>query len=98
GLPFGAWAGAATALEFASRLSQINAAQFNGGGVTAAPMVTTAAPAPAAAAAAPTQAPRALFIQGIQPDALFTGAQMRQLGERLSEFLKDGGQITFAET
>ena len=98
GLPWGAWAGAATALEFASRLSQINAAQFNGGGTVATMGAASAASAPAPAAAAPARENRALFIQGIAPDALFTGSQLRQLGERLSEFLKDGGQITFAET
>ena len=90
-------AAAAMAAAGAAQIQAIRNAEFGGGVAPSLAGSTVAPPTQNVSSAGAAPDNRALFIQGIQADSLFTGSQLRQLGERISEFLKDGGQITFAD-
>jgi hypothetical protein len=36
-----------------------------------------------------------LAVEGVTPDALFTGSFVRAFGERLADWQKNGGQVVF---
>jgi hypothetical protein len=56
----------------------------------------SAATAPGASASAASGTQQSLFVQGIQPDQLFTGDSVRSLAEKLLAFQGDGGKVVLA--
>jgi len=61
----------------------------------------TAAPAPSSAAPVAAAAPinnSTLYVEGINPGQMFTGAQMRELASSMIDFQKQGGKIVLGQT
>src|SRR5690606_24152180 len=83
---------AVTAAATAANISAINATSFGGGTTPSVAGTPTVNGAPVQAER-PTQR---IAIEGVSPDALFTGRAVRQLAERLNEHIKDGGEVVFA--
>lgn len=84
---------AITAVQTAANLSAINSTQFGGGTTPSAGGTPTVNGNPVQAAG-PTSG--RLFVENVDPDALFSGRSVRALAERLQEHVKDGGTFSFA--
>jgi hypothetical protein len=92
---------AAASLAFGLlQVQNIRKQSFQGGGGAAATGSNSTAvnaantPVGAGGAAAPSQT---MFIQGINPSSLYSGDQVKQLGQSLYDWSKDGGNVVFAQ-
>jgi hypothetical protein len=87
------------AAHAAAAFAQVNAiksASFrSSGGV--APSIAGSTPAPPTSPTGSGTPGRdgTLMIQGISPDALFSGSMVRQLMEQVQEWQRDGGKVVF---
>lgn len=88
-----AYAGIAAAAT-AAQIAQIAATQPTSKGTTSS---APAASAPAVGSARDQGVSSSLYIEGIDPSALYSGAQVRQLAERLVEYQRDGGTVLFSD-
>lgn len=83
-------AAAAVGAMGAVQIAKIASTNKGGGGGGA----SAAAPAAAAAAAAPAQGPsQTLFVQGINPNDIYSGEAVRNLAEKLLAYQRDGGRV-----
>lgn len=80
------------ALQAAAAFAQVNAirrASYGGSGGTA-PSLAGSTAAPATTNVGTTHS---LYVEGINPSSLFTGATVRDLAQRLIDYQKDGGKV-----
>lgn len=87
------YAGIAAAAT-AAQIAQIASAQPNSAGSTGG---APAAAAPPTGGAGQLEQSSTLYVEGINPDRLYSGDAVRQLAERLRDYQKDGGTVVFAE-
>lgn len=87
------YAGIAAAAT-AAQIAQIASAQPNSAGSTGG---APAAAAPPTGGAGQLEQSSTLYVEGINPDRLYSGVQVRELAERLYEYQKDGGTVVFSE-
>jgi hypothetical protein len=85
-----ALAGAALANGLAQVKSIMSTNIGSGAGAAAAPSTPSAPAAP--------EAPRqsTLYVEGIDPNGMFTGPVVRDLAQRLIDYQRDGGQVLLA--
>lgn len=98
GPALGAAAAGAAVVAGVARLNAINATSFGSKSAPSDPggaAVTGGGGGPAAAGGAGSAAGASstLFVEGINPTALFTGDSVRALANELLEFQRDGGQV-----
>lgn len=92
GWPVGAIVGAAIAVAGAAQVQAINSAKF---GQKTAPSqaaqpVTPTAPAQGGAGGS------VMRVEGIKPDSLITGSMMRTIADGISDHVRDGGKVEWA--
>lgn len=91
---------AAQAAAGAAQIGAIKSASFSGGGGPAPSVAGSAASGAANASTASAPAPaqqQTLTIAPIDPDAIFSGASVQSMSERIYDFTKDGGKVVFAQ-
>ena len=76
----------------AAQIAAIRSTTESGGSAAPAP-----SSAPPVAAAAPVNN-STLYVEGINPGQMFTGAQMRELASSMIDFQKQGGKIVLRQT
>lgn len=97
-------AGIMAAVHLAAGLANVMAIknqQYNGGGSGSAPSNATTVPTPTTPAGGGQGAGgggggSVMRVEGMSPDALFTGKFVRGFAERLAEHQKDGGTVLFS--
>ena len=96
GFPLGPIAASAISLAGFANVDAIRSQQFGGGsankGGTAAPSVTQSVNAQTTPVASPNES--RIFVEGVDPSALYTGSAMRNLAEKLVEFSRGGGNTS----
>lgn len=88
--PFSYAAAATAAAAGAAQLATVRSTtkgSGNVGGVGAAPVSPTMA----------GSTPQYLFVQGIDPNQLFSGMQVRELSQKLLDYQRNGGKVVFDE-
>lgn len=83
--PLGAAMAGIAAATGAAQIAAIKSTNMGGGGGSAPSVSTAAAAAPVAS--------QMLMVQGLDPNAIMSGASVRDLAERLLAFQADGGQV-----
>lgn len=86
---------AAHAAAAFAQVSAIKSASFGGGSAPSIAGSTPAPPVTPVTSGAPSAQGGRLAVEGLDPSAMFSGAQMRELAERLQEHIKDGGTLVF---
>jgi hypothetical protein len=72
------------------QVQSIRAQSFGGGGAAG-----VSGGAPATPAGGGTTDRQVMVLEGINPESMYSGRQMRGLAERLNEFVGDGGKLVF---
>ncbi len=97
---------ALAAVQLAAGIAQVNAIKsttFNGGGAGSAPSNAAQVPVPTTPAGngggggGQASGGQTLRVEGITADSLLTGKMVRSLADRLSEHVKDGGRVEWAQ-
>lgn len=97
-MPYAAIAGAAHLAYGLAQVSAIKSQQFGGGSAGGAGSGGAAPPPPQAAAGGGGGGGAGgslLILEGLSPDSLFSGKAVRELAQKLSDHVADGGQIRF---
>ena len=85
--PYSYIAAAATFAAGMARVAAIRSTNESGGGSGGG------AASSSAAASGPTQAPQKLIVEGIDPNAVFSGVAVKNIANALIQYQKDGGQV-----
>lgn len=93
--PWGFAAAAAVAAMGAAQIAKITSTKKGSKGSGTAASATPAAGGGNAAAA--SGAPQTLFVQGINPNQLYSGDAVRHLAEQLLQYQRDGGRVVLAQ-
>jgi hypothetical protein len=97
-------AGVMAAVHAAAGIAQVMAiknAQYNGGGSGSAPSNATAVPTPTTPSGGGGGGGGAgngqtLRVEGLSANSIISGSSARLIGEKVQEFVKDGGRVEFA--
>lgn len=103
GPPVGAAFAAVAVAATAANIQAIAKTQFNGGGAGQAPSNATQAPTPVTQAGGSNGGGgnagggSVMHIQGITPDSLISGKMVRAMADRLTDHVRDGGRVEWAQ-
>jgi hypothetical protein len=95
-------AGVMAAVHAAAGIAQVMAiknAQYNGGGSGSAPSNATAVPTPTTPSGGGGGGAgngQTLRVEGLSANSIISGSSARLIGEKVQEFVKDGGRVEFA--
>lgn len=98
----GAAFAAVAAVAAAANISAIAKTSFNGGGAGLAPSNATQSPVPTTPAGGQgggggANAGGVMRVEGISPDSILTGRMVKNMAEKLNDFVRDGGRVEWAQ-